>query len=180
MFGKETGARNQAISQCAFPQTQSPHDESEKERRATAAAVVAQQKRDQTRDEEGRDGEEDRSIGRLMGGTREEEEEAANNLKNTFRKKPIVLFRDLCLVRRSVKGWWVVVDILNIDDNRRVVLIQIVGSNQTQFVLSRETQRQQERRRTGQREWRGDITRRTSGGGEQGSAIRMTPDGKGC
>jgi hypothetical protein len=62
--------------------------------------------------------------------------EAANNLKNTFGKESIVLFRDLSFISRPVKCWRVVVHILNIDDYGGVVLIQIVGCDQSQFVLS--------------------------------------------
>lgn len=48
--------------------------------------------------------------------------------QNRFRQVSIVLFGDLSPVSGSFKNWWIVVYILNMDDDRRVVLLQVIRS----------------------------------------------------
>lgn len=57
------------------------------------------------------------------------------NLKHSFGQKSIVFFCDLSFISRSVEGWRVVIHVFDVDDDSRVVLVQVVRGDQTQLVL---------------------------------------------
>ena len=58
------------------------------------------------------------------------------DLQDSFGQVAIVLLGDLRLVDGPVEDGRVVVDVLDVDDHRRVVLVQIVRRHQAQLVLN--------------------------------------------
>jgi len=56
-------------------------------------------------------------------------------LKDTFRKNAIILFRNLRLVRRSIKGRRIIVNVLNVDDDCCITFIEVIRCDQSEFVL---------------------------------------------
>ncbi len=50
------------------------------------------------------------------------------NLKNPFRESPIVLLRDLSLVSRTIEDGRVVGHVVNVNHDRRVILVEVIRS----------------------------------------------------
>ncbi|GFU44427.1 hypothetical protein NPIL_127151 [Nephila pilipes] len=65
----------------------------------------------------------------------DEGRERGEDLQHSLGQVPVVLLRDLRLIGGSVEHRGVVVDILDVDHHRRMVLVQVVRGHQPQFVL---------------------------------------------
>ena len=57
------------------------------------------------------------------------------NLEDSFGQIPIVLLSDLRFVGRAVEHRRVVIDVVHVNDNRRVILVEIIRSDETKLVL---------------------------------------------
>ena len=56
--------------------------------------------------------------------------QCVHHLENTFRQIAIVLLRDLCLVGGTIKDGRIVVHVIDVNNDRRVVLVEIVRGDQ--------------------------------------------------
>jgi hypothetical protein len=52
--------------------------------------------------------------------------EEKNDREDILRKSPVVLLGDLRLVEGAVEHGWIIVHVLDVNDNRRVVLIAVI------------------------------------------------------
>jgi hypothetical protein len=57
------------------------------------------------------------------------------NLEYAFGQIPVVFLSDLGLVGGPVKHRRIVVDVVDVNNDRRIVFVQIVRSNQPQLIL---------------------------------------------
>ena len=57
------------------------------------------------------------------------------NLEDSFRQISVILLSNLGFVSWSVKDWRIVINVIDVDDHRGVVLIQVVGGDEAQLIL---------------------------------------------
>ena len=57
------------------------------------------------------------------------------NLEDSFRQVSVIFLSYLGFVSWSVKDWRIVINVIDVDDHRGVVLIQVVGGDEAQLIL---------------------------------------------